>query len=75
MAVKSESVAGWVLHVQLTRGGSQSVLQGQTVGVLQDGRWKDLGCFGGERVEFTVPVHAYLLLAMLSFPHPFGFPQ
>lgn len=74
MAVKSESVAGLVLHVQLTRCGSQSVLQGQTVGLLQDSRCRDLGCFGRERAEFTVPVHVYLLLAMLSFSHPFGLP-
>lgn len=57
MAVKSESVAGLVLPVKLPGLGSQTVLQGWTVGMLQDGTCRDLGCFGGERAKFTVAVH------------------
>lgn len=48
-------MSGWTgVACEAPRGGSQSVLQGWTVGMLQDAKCRDLGCFGGERAKFTV---------------------
>lgn len=45
-------ISGWTgVACEGPRGGSQSVLQGWTVGMLQDGKCKDLGCFGGARAN------------------------
>lgn len=55
------------------RSGSQSALQGLTVGTLQYGKCSDWCCFDGVRAQNSQYQFMHIcFLAMLSFSHPVG---